>query len=370
MTSLQKAIGEISTALLSWYDQQGRKLLPWRQKITPYRVWLSEIMLQQTQVNTVIPYFERFLNSFPTLKTLANADEEVILSLWSGLGYYSRARNLLKTAKIIQKQYRGRFPNTVEELQALPGIGRSTAGAILAISRNQATPILDGNVKRVLTRLHAIAQWPGTAPITKQLWELADYYTPQARVNDYTQAIMDLGATVCTRSHPKCPACPLNKVCQAYKQGAPERFPVSKPSKTLPTRQTQMLILTNTKHEILLLKRPPTGIWGSLWCFPEYSPNPLQDNLQAYCLKNFACKIEKINRGQHFRHTFSHFHLEITPVYLQVSPHVRQIMSASDQVWYKLEAAIQLGVAAPIKRLLKQIQDKTYETLDLLHEIE
>ena len=257
-----------STRVLAWFDENGRKDLPWQHDISPYRVWISEIMLQQTQVATVIPYYESFMQRFPDVLALADASEDEVMHLWSGLGYYSRARNLHKSAKMVAHELGGVFPQTLDGMIALPGIGRSTAGAILSIASGQQTAILDGNVKRVLARFQAVEGWPGKTPVLNELWEYAEAYTPMARVADYTQAMMDLGATVCTRSRPQCGDCPLVADCEGHASGEPTRYPGKKPKKVLPVKQTCMVVLEH-QGQILLEKRPPTGIWPGLWSLPE-----------------------------------------------------------------------------------------------------
>ncbi len=344
-----------SKHILTWFAQHGRKNLPWQQPATPYRVWVSEIMLQQTQVNTVIPYFERFIEKFPALKTLAQADLDDVLSLWAGLGYYARARNLHKTANIICEQYNGEFPTTVAALQNLPGIGRSTAGAILALSMNIHAPILDGNVKRVLARFHAISGWPGLPAIAQQLWQLAERYTPTKQVADYTQAMMDLGATLCTRTQPQCVVCPLQSDCQAYSEGAPTIYPTSKPAKQLPVKAIHMLLLNNQQGEILLVKRPPVGIWGGLWSLPEC---PIEENINAWCQQQYHCEIDSPITWPGLRHTFSHFHLDIIPVEATVKNWRPPLMEADAIVWYNIAQIKTKGVAAPVKQLLTQLTDK------------
>jgi A/G-specific adenine glycosylase len=228
--------------VLAWFQQHGRKNLPWQHKISPYRVWVSEIMLQQTQVQTVIPYFKRFMQRFLRIADLANAAEDEVLHLWTGLGYYARARHLHKTAKIIQQQFKGKFPRDLATLQTLPGIGRSTAGAILAIAMHQPAAILDGNVKRVLSRVHAIAGWPGQPEVAAQLWQYAEQYTPQQLTAEYTQAMMDIGALICTRTKPQCTICPLQKICLAHQANNETAYPSKKPAKKLPIRALQALI--------------------------------------------------------------------------------------------------------------------------------
>lgn len=341
---------KFSQILLNWFDQHGRKNLPWQKNINPYRVWVSEIMLQQTQVATVIPYYEKFIKKFPTVSKLAAASTDEVLQLWTGLGYYARGRNLHKAAKIIVTQFKGKFPDTLEALQTLPGIGRSTAGAILAISMNQTTPILDGNVKRVLTRFHAIEGWPGNKEIEKKLWEIATKQTPKTRTADYTQAIMDLGATVCVRSKPLCKQCPFIKSCQAFSQNRMSEFPYRNlKQKILPVKNTYLLLLQNAAGALLLEKRPPVGIWGGLWSFPE-----TKENVIDWCLQqNFL--IEKMQEWPSFRHTFSHFHLDITPVLIETLPQTYRVMDSDAQVWYKPAEALKLGIAAPVKKLLEKL---------------
>ena len=341
-----------SEKLLAWYDQYGRSSLPWQQQATPYRVWVSEIMLQQTQVSTVIPYYQAFMTQFPDVQALANAELDSVLHHWSGLGYYARARNLHKAAQIIRDDYGGRFPEVFEQVLDLPGIGRSTAGAILSFTCQQRHPILDGNVKRVLCRYYAIEGWPGKREVEQRLWELAEQHTPQQRVAAYTQAIMDLGATCCSRGKPTCERCPLQKGCQAYKQGEPKAYPTPKPRKALPTRQSKMLIVLNQQGEVLLQQRPATGIWGGLWSLPEL---PEGSELVSWCDQQLALQVEPLEKGALVRHTFSHFHLEITPLYLRSRPSANRIMESSEIVWYNSQLPDQRGVAAPIARLLADI---------------
>ena len=258
-----------ATALLAWFDRHGRKDLPWQRERTPYRVWLSEVMLQQTQVRTAIPYFERFAAALPTLPDLAAAPEDQVLALWSGLGYYSRARNLLRAARICIERHDGALPHDIDALSALPGIGRSTAAAILAQAFGERHAILDGNVRRVLARFHGLHGWHGSGPVQRALWNLADRHTPATRTADYTQAIMDLGATVCTRARPRCGDCPLGNACIARRDGLVEVLPTPKPARAIPERETTMLIVHDPAGRVLLERRPPSGVWGSLWSLPE-----------------------------------------------------------------------------------------------------
>lgn len=349
---------QFTNAILRWYDVHGRKDLPWQKNIDPYRVWVSEIMLQQTQVVTVIPYYHQFMQRFPNLTALANATEDEVLELWTGLGYYSRARNLLRAAKLIKLQFNGNFPTDIDNLQQLPGIGRSTAGAILAIAFNQAVPILDGNVKRVLTRFHAIKTWPEETKTKASLWEIATHYTSKQRPAAYTQAIMDLGATVCKRSQPLCHACPIHTGCQAFATGEPTAYPAAKPkTKRLPIRKIQMLILIDQKQRVLIEKRPPTGIWPSLWSLPEC---PIGSDPISWCQQNLGLKVIKSTCWQSFRHTFSHFHLEITPI-VALTTRRDQINDNASYHWQTIGELPQGGIAAPIKQLLITLANQTEE---------
>ncbi len=342
-----------ATRLLRWFDQHGRKDLPWQRMRSPYRVWVSEVMLQQTQVATVIPYFERFMASFPDVGTLADAPLDAVLAHWSGLGYYSRARNLHKAAQHLRDAHGGRFPDDIDAVTALPGIGRSTAGAILAQALGRRHAILDGNVKRVLTRHRAIAGWPGQSAVEKALWTIAEAETPDERIADYTQAIMDLGATVCTRTRPRCDACPVMSDCAAHAAGATVRYPTPKPRKTLPVRETCMLLVTNPDGEVWLEKRPPSGIWGGLWSLPELPLHLAPEEWSA----DLGARIHALATWSPLRHTFSHFHLDITPLRLRVSAPAR-VMEPDRGLWYKPELSNQLGLPAPVARLLQALEQE------------
>lgn len=340
-------------SLLFWYDKKGRKDLPWREKITPYRVWISEIMLQQTQVKTVIPYFERFLDHFPSITDLANAHEDEVLSLWTGLGYYARARNLHLAAKQIVSQHSAEFPDNLEKLQSLPGIGRSTANAILAIAFQKKATILDGNVKRVLMRLCAIEGTSTQTQVVQQLWEIAEKYTPEKRADDYTQAIMDLGATICTRSKPLCVMCPVSKGCKAYLQNRQMEFPQRKIHKKIPTRFVNLLIFHDKKHhQVLLEKRPPVGIWGGLWSFPECS---IEEDIKKWCKDVLNFKVIAMKSLPDFKHVFSHFQLNITPIYIYQYDQKNRIMDSQQYIWYKLDEPTARGFSSPVKRLLQTL---------------
>ncbi len=350
-TTFQKAI-------LTWYHKHGRKTLPWQQPKTPYAVWISEIMLQQTQVATVIDYFQRFMQRFPNIESLAQAPEDDVLHLWSGLGYYSRARNLHKTAQILQQDFKSKMPCTLEELITLPGIGQSTAGAILSLSMDVPATILDGNVKRVLTRVFAVEGWPGKSTIHNALWDLAKTYTPQKQVAQYNQAMMDLGATLCTRSKPQCTICPLQRHCQAHKTGRESDFPQRKPAKVKPIKTSKFLLIVDEQQHILLEKRPPRGIWGGLWSLPEC---PTTEDTQTFCLEQLGLEVQSLSAWEGFRHTFSHYHLDIEPVLLKVKPRTDCVMQCPQQAWYNLQEPLQLGLPQPITRLLSKLE-KEYDS--------
>jgi A/G-specific adenine glycosylase len=343
---------------LEWFDHCGRKDLPWQQDITPYRVWVSEIMLQQTQVKTVIPYFERFMDELPGVSELAAAEEDRVLHLWTGLGYYARARNLHKTAKLICDQNGGQFPETVEALCELPGIGRSTAGAVRSIAHRQRAPILDGNVKRVLARYGAIDGWPGKSDVLKELWKLAEVHTPNERPADYNQAMMDLGATVCLPRAPLCDSCPLSTSCQARQTGNPEAFPGKKPRKKLPVKTTTMLMISNPAGEVFLARRPPQGIWGGLWSFPELDEDQSGDDfcLDSFCLDKFNAAPEQSEAWETYRHTFSHYHLDIQPLKVTLAANPQAVMEGERQLWYNSASPEAIGLAAPVAKLLNELE--------------
>ena len=338
-------------ALLSWFDQFGRHDLPWQQQPTVYRVWVSEIMLQQTQVQTVIPYYQRFMAKFPTVQSLAKASQETVLAHWSGLGYYARGRNLWKAAQIVEQALEGHFPTSLQGWMALPGVGRSTAGAILAIANQQRHPILDGNVKRVLCRYDAIDHWSGEKATQERLWQRADQFTPQQRVADYTQAIMDLGATVCRRSKPLCERCPVAKNCQAWQKNQVALYPVSKPKRTKPIRSV-ILLLCYRQNAIWLQKRPQTGIWGGLWSLPELpADTPLSEI--ATLVKSQDSTADNLLKWPEFKHTFTHYHLMITPVLQMNTLHV-----SLPGEWVLMPSALEKGLPAPIRKLIKKLENK------------
>lgn len=337
--------------LLEWFDRHGRKDLPWQQDISPYRVWVSEIMLQQTQVNTVIPYYLRFMKAFPSVSRLARAELDQVLHHWAGLGYYARGRNLHRAARQIVSDYGGQFPDSVEALQALPGIGRSTAGAIVAIAFKKRAAILDGNVKRVLARHQAIGGWPGEASTLKALWQTSEEFTPDKRVAAYTQAIMDLGATLCTRSKPACSQCPVAGDCQARASDSQGEYPGKKPKKALPVKATQMLMIESPGGEILLEQRPASGIWGGLWSFPELASDEAAED---YCRSRFGVDAQA-TPWPPLRHTFSHYHLDIQPVHIVLPRQPAGIMEDDRWLWYNSPSAPDVGLAAPVRKLLNTL---------------
>ncbi|WP_341939070.1 A/G-specific adenine glycosylase [Marinimicrobium sp. C2-29] len=339
--------------VLRWFDRHGRKNLPWQKNISAYRVWLSEIMLQQTQVTTVIPYFERFTERFPDVRQLAAAPVDEVLHLWTGLGYYARARNLHRCAQQIVAEHGGEFPDSVDELSALPGIGRSTAGAIASIAFGRRAPILDGNVKRVLARHYAVEGWPGQTRVANTLWQYAEQHTPERRCADYTQAMMDLGATVCTRTRPACELCPLGASCIARAQGNPTDYPGKKPKKDKPVKAVQFLMLRNPAGDILLEQRPAQGIWGGLWGFPELN---VDSDPHEHVADHYGAVAQR-EVWDSYRHTFSHYHLEITPVLLQLAREPEKVSESGAACWYCLDDPEALGLAAPVKRLLQKLAE-------------
>lgn len=335
--------------VLVWFDEHGRKHLPWQQNPTPYRVWVSEIMLQQTQVATATPFYEKFMKRFPSIESLAEAPLDDVLNHWSGLGYYARARNLHRCAIRVVNEYSGELPTSLDALQDMPGIGRSTAAAILSLASGKPEPILDGNVKRVLARCFTVAGWPGNKPVLDALWKVTEQVTPAKKTGPFNQAMMDLGATVCTRSKPQCHACPLQKMCKANKANTQADYPGKKPKKTIPVKSTTMLVLKNRNNAVLLQQRPPSGIWGGLWSFPEVSA----DELPTWLLQNGLTAKSDAEAIARFRHTFSHYHLDIEVIELFVAPKgVNKVLDSDATVWFD-GCNLPGGVAAPISRVLK-----------------
>ena len=339
-----------ASQLLGWFDRAGRHDLPWLHPRTPYRVWLSEIMLQQTQVKTVIPYFERFLAAFPTLPDLAAATLDEVLAQWSGLGYYARARNLHATARLCVERHGGDLPRDFDALHALPGIGRSTAGAILSQAWGDRFPILDGNVKRVLARYHGVAGWPGLPAVEKQMWTLAAQHLPPDRMADYTQAQMDLGATLCTRGDPACMLCPVQTNCVALRESRVDELPTPKPGKPLPERTALVLLAENGSGEVLMQRRPPTGIWASLWSLPEAADH---DAARAWFEAHLRGDYDQAEALAEVPHVFSHYKLRMHPLrWRSVSP--RSVVRDDDNLrWVSAKDLASLGLPAPIRRMLE-----------------
>ena len=345
-------MNEFAARLLDWYDLHGRKDLPWQQDTNPYRIWVSEIMLQQTQVHTVIPYYERFVHRFPAIADLAGADIDAVLKHWSGLGYYARARNMHRAAQIIRDDHGGKFPGTIDAIESLPGIGRSTAGAILSLAFGQRHAILDGNVKRVLSRHSAIAGWPGKSDVAATLWRISDKHTPATRVNHYTQAIMDLGATVCTRTRPRCNECPVRLDCDAHAMGTVADYPGKRAKKTKPLRETTM-VMAVAGNAVYLERRPPSGIWGGLWSFPELEP----DHVEDWCRRisnNTKIAPQKLAS---LRHSFSHYDLDIHPVVVRLQQASTAVADSGDVTWYQLDQQAPGGIAAPVQKLIESLRD-------------
>ena len=330
-------MSDFPSRVLRWFTLHGRKDLPWQQP-DAYCVWVSEIMLQQTQVQTVIPYFERFMRSFPNVMAVADANLDAVLDHWSGLGYYARARNLHRAARSICDEHDGVFPQRFDDVAALPGIGRSTAGAIMALAYDERYPILDGNVKRVLARHGAIAGWPGKADVARALWQAAEENTPYSEVRDYTQAMMDLGATVCTRSRPQCDACPVHADCAARTAGMIDHYPGRKAKKAKPLKQTTM-VLAVSDGSIYLERRPPAGNW---------------------CRATLADAGQSIESWNTLRHSFSHYDLDIQPVVVRINATSRKVADNDDVTWHLLGAAPPGGIAAPVQKLINTLKDETY----------
>jgi A/G-specific adenine glycosylase len=347
----------IAPLLLPWFERHGRKDLPWQLQRDPagYRVWLSEIMLQQTQVATVIPYFERFLSRFPNFSALASAELDEVLSLWAGLGYYARARNLHACARQVMDKHDGSLPHDLEQLMLLPGIGRSTAGAILSLAFGHYAVILDGNVKRVLCRAFRVPGWPGNDAVQRELWSLAQQQTPEIDCANYNQAMMDLGATLCRRSRPECQCCPLHQNCQACEHDEQGLYPQPRPKKQRPERHTWMLV-HRFGDQILLQKRPPTGIWGGLWSLPEL--NSL-DELADWQREHLGVTVEHADiASARLRHQFSHFDLVISTLTIDMPQPFSALACVHESdtfICLALERQAEYGMPAPVARLLAEL---------------
>ena len=343
----------IAPRLLAWHAMAGRHDLPWQQDRSAYRVWVSEIMLQQTQVATVIPYFERFMQRFPDVLALANAPADEVLHLWTGLGYYARARNLHRAAQVVRDEHGGVFPSDIEAVMALPGIGRSTAGAILAISAGIRHPILDGNVKRVLARFYAVDGAPDESATLETLWRLADDNTPANDVAVYTQAIMDLGATLCTRGKPRCDVCPVAADCRARIEGRQSELPAAKRKRAVRRQRHAFMLVARRATEVLLVQRPPSGIWGGLWCLPEFDHRDAAEQFAVTTLANATLARAAL---PDIAHSFTHFDLVITPVVAKCRGDARVRDGAA--LWYDLTHPARVGLPAPIKTLLGTLLER------------
>jgi A/G-specific adenine glycosylase len=344
----------LAADLLAWWDHHGRKDLPWQRDPTPWRVWVSEIMLQQTQVATVTRYYDRFLAAFPEVVALADAADDAVLHLWSGLGYYARARNLHRAAQVVRDQHGGVVPTDFAALAALPGIGRSTAGAILALSQNQRHPILDGNVKRVLARVFRVEGYPGDSGVARQLWALAEACTPQQRAAHYTQAIMDLGASLCARARPACGLCPLAAGCEARVAGIAAQLPARKPARARPRRSTVLVLARLPDGVVLLERRPPTGVWGGLWGFPETTDVAAVAN---WCRDALGIEPATTRVRPVLQHAFSHFDLDMTPVEAELAAPPPRAMEPGRFLWCDPRAPAAVGLAAPVTRLLAALAE-------------
>lgn len=344
------AVSDFSARLITWHKKHGRHDLPWQRTTDAYRIWLSEIMLQQTQVATVIPYYQRFLARFPNLPELAAAPVAEVMALWSGLGYYARARNLHASARVVMQDHGGRFPQDAKLIGQLPGIGRSTANAIAVFCFGARAAILDGNVKRVLCRHFGVTGFPGKPSVDKELWRLAESVLPGSAVGTYIQAQMDLGAAVCTRSKPRCSVCPLAESCFALSQNLVEELPEAKSRKPLPSRETRVLVLLDGRR-VLLQSRPPSGIWGGLLSLPEL---PEDAEPVSYAARVLGCEVNSFLALAPVRHAFTHFRLTLLPTLGEARLLPRAAENA-DQCWLSYEALAAAPLPAPIRGLLESI---------------
>jgi A/G-specific adenine glycosylase len=340
----------IAPRLVAWHAAAGRHDLPWQQDRSAYRVWVSEIMLQQTQVSTVIPYFERFMARFPEVRALADAASDEVLHLWTGLGYYARARNLHRAAQVIRDGHGGNFPQDIDAVMSLPGVGRSTAGAILALSGGARHPILDGNVKRVLARHRAVGGAPDEAATLARLWEIAEQETPTSHVAVYTQAIMDLGATLCTRSKPRCNDCPLAGDCRARIESRQHELPAAKQKRAARRRKHAVMLVARHASTVLLVRRPPRGIWGGLWCLPEFDD---RESATAFAAREFE-RAKIVDALPDIEHAFTHFDLLITPIEAHCQGAAR--VNEPGALWYDLAQPARVGLPAPIRTLLETLR--------------
>ena len=339
---------DFAERLVAWQKAAGRHDLPWQNTRDPYRIWLSEIMLQQTQVATVIPYFQRFLARFPTLRTLAEASPDVVSAHWAGLGYYARARNLHRCARWIVAVNAGKFPESIAQIRALPGIGRSTAAAIAVFAFGSRAAILDGNVKRVLCRHFGVEGFPGLAAVDRELWLLAERLLPDGDIAAYTQGLMDLGATVCTRRRPRCGDCPLAESCLARREGRQGELPTPRPRAKLPERRAAFVLISDGRR-LLLERRPASGLWGGLLVPPEGEA--------AAVLAHLGLVAERLQPLAPVRHAFTHFRLTLAPIFCRVQPPPG--IGEPGLTWVPLEDAASAGVPAPIRTLIERMTSST-----------
>jgi A/G-specific adenine glycosylase len=346
----------IAAPLLAWQRHAGRHDLPWQRERTPYRVWVSEIMLQQTQVSTVIPYYQRFMARFPDVTALADGAVDEVLHLWSGLGYYARARNLKHAAVRIRDQFAGEFPRTFADVAALPGIGRSTAGAILALACGERHAILDGNARRVLARYFGVEGGPADAAVLKLLWRLAEEQTPHEHVAAYTQAIMDLGATVCVRRNPRCAECPLAAGCSARRSGRQHEIPAPRRAAARGRRSVFMVVALRDSGEVLLERRPESGVWGGLWCLPEFTSAGAATDFIREALEAHHPQPQALDR---LEHGFTHFDLSITPLLVHCGPGQAGVGEAGASLWYNIRSPARVGLPAPITTLLSGLAGRS-----------
>jgi len=339
-----------STRLLAWFDEHGRQDLPWQHPRTPYRVWLSEVMLQQTQVRVVVPYFERFVTALPDVAALARASVDDVYALWSGLGYYARARNLHAAATACVERHDGELPRDLDALIALPGIGRSTAGAIMAQAWGDRFPILDGNVKRVLARYHGVDGWPGSPAVQKALWAHATTHLPTTRMADYVQAQMDLGATLCTRHDPACARCPVSTDCIALATSRTAELPTPKPGKPLPERSTLVLLAVDEQQRILMQRRPATGVWQGLWSLPEAKD---LDAARHWFGTHLRGSFDIGEPLAEIAHGFSHYRLLLRPLRWAGVAAATRVDDNADLRWVERHQFASLGIPAPIRTLIE-----------------
>ena len=344
---------DFSTRIIAWQKRHGRHDLPWQNTRDPYRIWLSEIMLQQTQVATVIPYYTRFLEKFPALSDLARASEDEVLALWSGLGYYSRGRNLLRAAQIVAEKFGGEFPKAIDDILALPGVGQSTAAAISAFAFGERQAILDGNVKRVFSRHFGIDGFPSEKKIEAKLWSVANEALPKKNIEAYTQGLMDLGATLCLRARPLCLACPVEEHCVAKRNGRIQELPTPRPKKAVPEKSTTMLIIAHA-GEVLLEKRPPTGVWAGMWCFPEVVNGA---SAREACRERYGLETKSLRPWNVLQHGFTHFKLSITPQPMTVQKKLSRVAEAG-VMWLSIDDALKAAIPKPVRELLIKLDQR------------